>query len=400
MDILSRAVVGVVGAGGVSGEGIWERLATVPHPRARRGLIYLLPTLIAVWLCALTAPGHDRVAAVTEWLAGTSDEERRRLRLPWDPRDSYRLPDESTIRRMLAAVDDARLAVALLDLPPTVAVVEERDPPAGGAATVVAQSLALVGAVAVDGKTSRGAKRADGRQVHLLGAVTHGDGLLVGQREVDAKSNETTAFRPLLTPLDLEEKIVTFDALHTVRANLDWLVTEKKAHYLDVIKGNQSTLKAFLAALPWAGVPTGDTTRGHGRDETRTLKVATVTHLDFPHADQAIRIQRWRQEKGRPATRETVYAVTDATARQAGPALLADLARGHWHIEVKQHYVRDVAFGEDASTSRAGRAPAVLAIFRAAVINALRRARRHRYIPGGRRAHKTATAALNLHDSP
>ncbi len=74
--------------------------------------------------------------------------------------------------------------------------------------------------------------------------------------------------------------------------------------------------------------------------------------LDFPHAHQAIKIVRWRRQKGRPASRETVYAVTDLTAMQATAAQLALLARQHWHIEVKVHYVRDVSFGEDANTTR------------------------------------------------
>src|SRR5439155_16622556 len=77
-------------------------------------------------------------------------------------------------------------------------------------------------AVAVDGKTSRGARRADGTRVHLLGIAEHG-GHLLDHLEVDVKHNETSHFTALLGPLDLEGAVVTFDALHTVRANLDWL---------------------------------------------------------------------------------------------------------------------------------------------------------------------------------
>jgi len=407
VGVLSRAAAGVVGAGGVSRGGIWDRLAVVPDHRSARGRVYPLPVLAAVWLCALTAAGHDRVTAVTEWLAGTSWEERVRLRLPWDPWGGHLLPDEATIRRFLNGVDDQALAAALLEPPLADAPADLADVDAPTGAGRAAQRDPSAGAgvppraFAVDGKTSRGARRAGGGQVHLLGVAAHGDGRLVGQREVDAKSNETTAFRALLAPLDLAGAFVTFDALHTVRSNLAWLVTRKNAHYLAVSKGNQPKLTAFLAALPWTQIPTADTTRdhGHGRDETRTLKAATVGHAEFPHAAQAIRIQRWRREKGRRASRETIYAITNATAEQAGPALLAALARGHWHIEVKQHYVRDVTFGEDASTSRTGRGPAVLAIFRSAVADTLRRAG-HRGIPAGRRAHKTATTALDLHGFP
>jgi predicted transposase YbfD/YdcC len=404
---LSRAAAGVVATGDVSRVEIWERLGLVTDQRSARGLVYPLPCLAAVWLCSLTAAGHDRVSAVRGWLRRTSDEERARLRLPWDPFGGWRLPSAATIHRFLAAVDDGELAVALLD-PPL-----DPNPPAeqetgGQAGPAVAQPdpatrerVTVGSAVALDGKTSRHAKRADGSRVHLVGAVTHGDGRLLGQVEVDAKTNETTVFRRLLGPLDLRDVLVTADALHTVRANLDWLVTRKNAHYLAVIKKNQPTVWAFLAGLPWADIPTGATTRdhGHGRDETRGIKVATVSHVDFPHATQAIRIHRWRRAKGKPATRETVYGITSLAFEQAGAALLATFARQHWHIEDRQHYVRDVTFGEDASTSRTGRAPAALAIFHGAVINAIRAAG-YRYIPEGRLDHVTATTALNLHNFP
>ena len=92
--------------------------------------------------------------------------------------------------------------------------------------------------------------------------------------------------------------MVTFDALHTVRANLDWLAREKKAHYIAVVKRNQPLLHAQVKALPWRQVPAGSITRdtGHGRTETRTLKTAHVSGLDFPGARQAIKITRWRQD--------------------------------------------------------------------------------------------------------
>jgi predicted transposase YbfD/YdcC len=67
-------------------------------------------------------------------------------------------------------------------------------------------------AVAVDGKTSRGARRADGTRVHLLDVAGHG-GRLLDHLEVDVKHNETSHFTELLEPLDLNGAVVTFDAL-------------------------------------------------------------------------------------------------------------------------------------------------------------------------------------------
>ena len=129
----------------------------------------------------------------------------------------------------------------------------------------------------MDGKTSRGARRGDGTRVHLLGVAEQG-GRLLDHVEVDVKHNETSHFTELLGPLDLNGTVVTSDALHTVRANLDWLVSQKNAQYIAVVKRNQPLLHAQVTALPWAQIPAGSTTRekGHGRAETRTLKAAEV----------------------------------------------------------------------------------------------------------------------------
>ena len=413
----SRAAAGAVepGAGGLR-EGVWQRLEAVADPRSRQGRIYPLPCLVAVAVCALTAAGHDHLSSLGQWVARASQEDLARLRVPADPLTGVRpVPDESTVRRLLARIDPRVLARALLGPRPRTRSRRVSGGPSRGTRADRTRRAAAQGAgrgvaagagrgragrpaVAVDGKTSRGARRRDGTRVHLLGVVDHDGGHLVDHVEVDVKSNETTAFQPLLTGLDLTGVTVTFDAMHSVRANLDWLVGTKGAHYLAVIKKNQPTLYAQLRALPWADVPTGDLTRdhGHGRDETRTLKVATVTGLDFPRARQAVKITRWRKQKGRPASRETVYAVTDHTADHTGPTDLARLARQHWHIEVKVHYVRDVSFGEDANTTRTGHAPANLATVRSAIINTLREAG-YPFMPEGRRDHTTPAEALQLH---
>lgn len=404
--LLSRAAAVVAAAGGVSQPGIWERLASVPDPRSPRGCSYPLPSLLAVWLCGLTAAGHDSARAVGQWVRRATAEERTRLRLPFDPfTGRHRIPDESTLRRVMTTAGRRALAAALLgeDLSGGADTTTGEDP---GAVAVrdggrVGGSGSVPGALAVDGKTSRGARRPDGSQVHFLFAVTHGEGYTVSQVEVDQKSNETRVFRTLLRGLDLTGVTVTFDALLTVRANLDWLVTVKGGHYVAVVKRNQPTLYRRLAVLPWTEIPTVFTERdhGHGRDETRTVTAATVTFLDFPHAVQAVRISRWRRVTGHAASRETRYAITSHSAAMADPRMLAALVRGQWTIENRSHHVRDVTFREDASTLRARNLPANLATIRCAIINRLRRAG-SRFIPDGRRDHTRPTEALDLHGFP
>jgi predicted transposase YbfD/YdcC len=126
------------------------------------------------------------------------------------------------------------------------------------------------------------------------------------------------------------------------------------------------------------------------------VKAAHVSHLDFPHARQAIKITRRRHEiaTGR-ISRETVYAITTLTSADATTADLARLSREHWSIEA-HHHVRDVTFGEDTSASRTGSGPANLATIRAAITAALKDAG-YLHIPEGRRDHTTPAETLRLH---
>ena len=106
------------------------------------------------------------------------------------------------------------------------------------------------------------------------------------------------------------------------------------------MKRNQPLLHAQVRALPWRQVPAGSTTReaGHGRTETRTLKAAHVSRLDFPHARQAIKITRWRKNTATGTTsRQTAYAVTTLTSAHATGQDLARLVREHWSVEAHHH---------------------------------------------------------------
>ncbi|WP_369227448.1 ISAs1 family transposase [Streptomyces sp. R39] len=230
----------------------------------------------------------------------------------------------------------------------------------------------------MDGKSLRGATRADGSCVHLLSAL-RGDGIVLAQREVDAKSNEITAFRPLLDPLDLTGAVVTFDALLTQTDHAKFLVEEKSAHYIAVLKGNHPSLHALVKGLPWKEVPLMDRTRtaAHGRDEIRRLKAVTVPRLPFPHAGQALQIVRRRRTmRTEKVSIERVYAVTSLMAHQTTAADLAERVRGHWAVENREHHVRDVTFGEDASRVRTGSAPRAMASLRNLAIGTLRLAGR------------------------
>ncbi len=58
---------------------------------------------------------------------------------------------------------------------------------------------------------------------------------------------------------------------------------------------------------------------------------------------------------------ETVYAITSLTVTNATPAQVAGWLRGHWAIENRLHWVRDVTYAEDHSQIRTGSGPQVMA---------------------------------------
>lgn len=265
---LSRAGARVVESGAegraVLGDDAWERLRALPDPRSPRGRVYQLAGLVAIAVCAFTVAGHDRLAAVGQWIKRASPADLASFGLPWDPfTGAFRVPDEKTVRTVLDRLDPQALSRALLggrhahrshrrrpDGAPSRSVRDYRARRATAAAKALARNR--IRAVAVDGKTSRGARRKDGTRVHLLGVLAHG-GPLLDHLEVNAKHNEVTHFTTLLAHLDLEGVTVTFDALHTVRDNLKWLVTTKNAHYIAVIKKNQCATRRSDTSPPKTG---------------------------------------------------------------------------------------------------------------------------------------------------
>jgi len=257
--------------------------------------------------------------------------------------------------------------------------------------------------LAVDGKALRGTRHhtADGQALHLLSVLAIQAEVVLGQLAVDGKTNEISQFAPLLADLDLTGCVITADALHTQREHAEFLVAEKGAHYVLVVKKNQPALYSQLKNLPWRQIPIGHRTRdrGHSRVEYRSLQAVTVSPragqgLTFPHAVQALRItRRVRPLSGRRWRTVTVYAITSLAVHQAQPAELATWIRGHWRIEAL-HHTRDVTFGEDHSQIRTRSSPQVMAAFRNLSIGILK-LDGHDNVAAARRHHaRDATRTL------
>jgi hypothetical protein len=110
--------------------------------------------------------------------------------------------------------------------------------------------------------------------------------------------------------------------------------------------------------------------KGHGRIERRTLRTTSVLTLHGKWAGlrQGFELKRERTEKGKKSV-EVVFGITSLRPEQADARRLLGLVRGHWLIENRLHWVRDVTLGEDACRVRKGAAPQVLAALRNAVVH-------------------------------
>jgi predicted transposase YbfD/YdcC len=187
--------------------------------------------------------------------------------------------------------------------------------------------------VRVDGKTVRGAKNADGSQVHLLAALAGEQGLVAAQTEVGAKTNEIPMIIPPPDDLDLADAVITADALHCQRATAEYL-HKRGADFVLPAKDNQPGLFEALDALPWRDVPVGHaaTDRGHGRITTRTIQVLPAPdNLPFPHVSQVYLIERHVTGlDGKPLSDIAALGVTSLASTRAAPETIAGLVRGQW----------------------------------------------------------------------
>lgn len=330
--------------------------AGVPDPRRRQGRRYPLPFLLSALVLALVC-NCDSLEAVGEWCAAQRD-----VLAAFFPAQRFHTPTGSLYRRLLPRLSATHVEAALALW-------------VQGSLTAAADD-----ALALDGKTVRGAATGGGSAPHLLSVSTHTSGETLLQVAVADKTNEIPVARAILPALPLAGRVITADALHTQHATAQAIV-DAGAAYLLVVKRNQPMLYAECAAYfsdPHAPVRRATTIdRQRGRTDTRTLYRTTAlnAHLTrysaFPQIAQVACLLTTRQ-RGPTRQREVRFLLSSLTPTQADPDRLLRLARGHWSIEGR-HHIRDVTFHEDAATVRTAAAPQILAALRNLALTLIRR---------------------------
>lgn len=333
-------------------DGLLELLAQVADPRKPRGIRHGLTGVLAMALSAVIT-GAQSFVAIAEWAADAAPEALARLGV------TGTAPSESTIRRCLQ-----RLAP------------DQLDHLIGAWMWLRTSTIGGRRVIAFDGKTLRGARDAAGNLMHLLAGLCQHTGAVLAQLAVGAKTNEIPMLTKLLDTIpDVAGAVITADALHCQRDTAEY-ITGRGAHYILTVKDNQPTLRKKLKSLPWKQIPVLDrkTEHGHGRTTTRTLKAAEIAEgIGFPGAVQVLQLTRTATDDktGKKHT-EVVYAVTSLSVADAKPAQIAAWLRGHWAIENRLHWVRDVTYSEDHSQIRTEGGPQVMATLRNTGISILR----------------------------
>ena len=330
-------------------------LRELPDPRVERTRLHKFEDLLLISLCALLC-GAESFEDME--LFGDTKQEwlRTFLELP------HGIPSHDTFKRLFAALDPQRFLEAFMRW---------------------TQSLrtALAGeVVAIDGKALRRALDAGESPKVIVSAWAAGNGLVLGQRKVDEKSNEITAVPELLRTLELAGCIVTLDAMGCQR-RIAREITEADADYVLSLKGNQGTAHAEIQSYLDAAIAAGDPAlvhseeveKGHGRIETRRCwQSADIGWFADRGQWEGLRsvgcIEAVRESHGH-TSRERRYYLSSLSL---DAARVAHAVRRHWGVENQLHWVLDVVFGEDQSRARTGHAAENLATLRRWALNLLK----------------------------
>ena len=338
-----------------------EVFAAIPDFRRCRGKRHPLPAILSLACCAMLC-GYRSYSAIAEWGRNYGAGMAHALGF------THNTPCAATLHTVFRHVDRDEVEAKLGAWAEGIVISTPAAPAADQAA------------VALDGKTLRGSRKQGAPGVHLLSALSHHLGLTLAQQAVDDKTNESTQVETLLGQLVLQDRVVTMDALLTQR-HVAQTIVEKGGDYVMIVKENQPQLRADIE-LVFTVPPVGDrqqTARtvdsGHGRIEQRniTTSEALVGYSDWPGLAQVFEVGRHviTPKTGKERA-EVVYGVTSLRPERATPGRLLELVRGHWSIENKSHWVRDVTFDEDRSQVRCGNIPHVMAALRNTTIGLLR----------------------------
>ena len=355
-----------------------DMLAEVPDPRKKKGKRHPLTAILGLTVIGLMC--HQKsYTAIAMWA-------RRQSELAKALGFRRKTPCPATFHNLYKRLDIVKLEQTLTNW--VAKTLESRRNPCTSRLT----------AVAMDGKSLRGSATRETPRTHLLAAVSHELAIPLAQCAVSEKTNEVPISTTLLKAFDVAGKVITTDALLTQRAFCQDVLA-LRGDYVLPVKANHKQLYEDIRDLfePFSDrCPPEATTpqfalmhteveahlqthtaheKARGALITRTLTASTLLN-DYTDSPGLKQVYQYCVERKHIATGETThqtqYGITSLAPTDASAEDLLKLRRGHWTIENKLHWIRDVVFDEDTSEVRTATLPHVMAALRNTALAVLR----------------------------
>ena len=357
---------------------LYAHFRTLSDKRKRRGVRYSLALILVLSMLAKIC-GESHPSGIAEWAKHRAEMLVDLLKLK-----RKTMPHDSTYRRILAEVVD----------------VEELEQVSseylGGKKFFGKRVL-----VAMDGKVLRGTLDDHQNGIYLLAAYLPSEGIVLMEVAIEGQGSEIPAAPKVLKSIDLREKVVMGDALHTQR-QVSIQIVASGGEYIWFAKGNQPQMEENIRLwfepdvqpIPGMNFPPKDfetaqqTNKGHGRLETRTITVSSQLKdfLDWPYLEQVFKLVRhFVSLKTCEVQEKTGYGFTSLRRDEITPFQLLNKARSYWGIENGLHYRRDVTLKEDYTRMTKGAAGHVMACLNNLILGILLAKKKYRTIPTARR---------------
>jgi predicted transposase YbfD/YdcC len=357
---------------------LYAKLCELRDKRKPKGLRYRLENILVIMILAKLC-GEDNPSAIAEWAKHRTELLCEALQL-----ERKTMPHHSTYRRIAEEV----ICVEELEQ-----ILSEQ--------WSSKRFFGKQALLAIDGKVLRGTLDEEQKGVYLLAAYLPGEGLVLMEVEIAGKGNEIPAAPKLLKSIDLREKVVMGDAMHTQR-EVSIQIVEAGGDYIWLAKGNQPQIEQDIrlwfepdpTPLPGQSyVPkdfetTQKVSKGHGRLEQRTLTVSSQLQdfLDWPYLQQVFKLERkFTFLKTNKVQEQVVYGFTSLSREKIAPPQLLTLIRSYWGIENGLHYRRDVTLHEDPTRMSQRNAARLMACLNNLVLALLIGKLKFRYLPSARR---------------
>jgi len=332
-----------------------KHLMWLPDPRRRGGNNqHLLIDIILLTIIAVIS-GADSWDSIELYGNKKKDFLSKILELP------YGIPSHDTINRVISSLNAEKFGALFINW-----------------VNSIKDNNILKEVIAIDGKTLRRSKDSFHNQpaIHIVNAWASSNELVLGQLKTENKSNEITAIPILLSLLDIEDSIITIDAMGTQR-KIAKTIIEGKADYILALKGNQSYLNDNVRnqfKVQKIASTSEITEKNRGRIETRKCEVITnLEYLDdisdWKELKSIIKITATREVKNKKSVEERYYisSLLDDAKN------INSYIRQHWGVENSLHWTLDMTFGEDYQRKRTAKAAQNFSLIQKFALNLLKK---------------------------